>query len=58
MDIIALQLQSIELGRQRAAAIATKEYNLAMVSHSDISKMKVVNTLKLIMREILKPTEC
>ena len=44
MDIKALQLQSIEMGRQKAAAIATKEYNLAMVSHSDISKMKVVNT--------------
>ncbi|KAM8752214.1 RIB43A-like with coiled-coils protein 2 [Acanthopagrus schlegelii] len=31
MDIKALQLQSIEMGRQKAAAIATKEYNLALI---------------------------
>ncbi|XP_073327327.1 RIB43A-like with coiled-coils protein 2 [Pagrus major] len=40
MDIKALQLQSFEMGRKKAAAIATKEYNLAKVSHSDISEMK------------------
>lgn len=35
MDNKALQLQSIETERRKAAVIATKEYNLAKVHRSD-----------------------
>lgn len=34
MDNKALQIQTLEMERRRAEAIATKEYNLATVSHS------------------------
>lgn len=35
MDNKALQLQTVEMERRKAAVIATKEYNLAKVHRSD-----------------------
>lgn len=47
MDNKALQLQSLDTEKRKAAVIATKEYNLAKVSHPGVPldcQTKVVKT--------------